>query len=342
VQPKELEAKYAEALRAEFVRHEWKWTPETLYMGGGTPSSIDGDLLTELLANLPGRPWREATIETAPGSVTREKVDAWRAAGINRVSLGVQSFVKQELARTGRRHDAEVVEREIALLRDAGIPNINLDLIAGLPGQTEASWRVSLDAVLRLDPPHASVYMLEVDEDSRLGSEIILGGKRYGASDTPSDDAIATFYEQAVEALAGAGIERYEISNFAKAGQESLHNLKYWQQESYVGFGSDAHSFDAGERWQNLEAAKDYVAAWERGESSAIERMTPNAAEEKFFVGLRLTGGVPVNAGDEARYGAVFDRFVDAGMIERTGDRVRLTPRGIMVSNEIFQEFLSA
>jgi oxygen-independent coproporphyrinogen-3 oxidase len=274
--------------------------------------------------------------------VTREKVGAWRAAGINRVSLGVQSFVRQELARTGRRHDAEVVDREIALLRDAGIPNINLDLIAGLPGQTEASWRVSLDAVVRLDPPHVSVYMLEVDEDSRLGSEIILGGKRYGASDTPSDDAIATFYEQAVEALAEAGIQRYEISNFAKAGQESLHNLKYWQQEPYVGFGSDAHSFDAGERWQNVEAARDYVAAWERGESPVFERMTPDAAEEKFFVGLRLVGGVPVNSADEARYGATFERFIDAGMLERTGDRVRLTPRGIMVSNEVFQEFLSA
>jgi oxygen-independent coproporphyrinogen-3 oxidase len=342
VQPKELEVRYGEALRAEFRRHEWKWVPETLYIGGGTPSSVDGDQLRELLADLPGRPWREATIETAPGSVTPEKIVAWLAAGINRVSLGVQSFIKHELARTGRKHDAAVVEQEIALLRKMGIPNINVDLIAGLPGQTEASWRDSLDAVRRLDPPHVSVYMLEVDEDSRLGSEIILGGKRYGASDTPSDDAMATFYEQAAEALADVGIARYEISNFAKPGYESLHNLKYWQQEAYVGFGADAHSFDGGERWQNVESAKDYVGAWERGDSPAIERMTPNADEEKFFVGLRLSCGVQVSEADEVRYGRTFERFIELGMMERSADRVRLTDRGIMVSNEVFQEFLSA
>lgn len=342
VQPKGMEAHYAVALRAEMDAHSWAWQPETLYIGGGTPSAMDGAMLRDVLAGLPGRPWLEATIETAPGTVTEEKIAAWQGAGINRVSLGVQSFVRQELARTGRRHDAAVVVREIELLRSMGIPNINVDLIAGLPGQTAASWLASLDAVREIDPPHVSVYMLEVDEDSRLGSEIILGGKRYGASDTPSDDAIAGFYEEAVEALAEMGILRYEISNFAKPGLESVHNLKYWRQEAYVGFGSDAHSFSGGERWQNVESAQDYVAARERGESAVAERMVPNPWEEKFFVGLRLTSGVQVTEADLARYGGVFERFVSLGLLERNGDRVRLTGRGVMVSNEVFQEFLSA
>jgi oxygen-independent coproporphyrinogen-3 oxidase len=338
VQPKELEARYTEALLAEFAAHEWHATPDTLYLGGGTPSAIEPAEIERLLQPLPGRPWSEATMEAAPGSLTAEKIAAWRRAGIDRVSLGVQSFIKSELARTGRKHDAATVARDVALLRTQGIPNINLDLIAGLPGQTEASWRESLEAILRLDAPHVSIYMLEVDDDSRLGSEIILGGKRYGASDVPTDAQIATFYEQAVETLEAHGIRRYEISNFAKPGAESLHNLKYWRREPYIGFGSDAHSFDGFTRWQNVETAREYV---ERAPSFRAEQSTADPVEEKFFVGLRLTEGVIPNASDWQRFGPTFERFISGGVMEQTGDRLRLTARGIMVSNEIFQEFIA-
>jgi oxygen-independent coproporphyrinogen-3 oxidase len=144
VQPKELEQSYAAALIHEIRSHTWNWAPETVYLGGGTPSLVPESTLRELLAFIPGRPWVEATIETAPGTITLDRIAAWRSAGINRVSLGVQSFVKPELARTGRRHDASVVEREIAALHSAEISNINIDLIAGLPGQTAASWGESL------------------------------------------------------------------------------------------------------------------------------------------------------------------------------------------------------
>jgi oxygen-independent coproporphyrinogen-3 oxidase len=337
VQPKELEARYFEALRAEFGAHEWRGTPDTLYMGGGTPSAIDPAGIVRLLETLPGRPWREATMEAAPGSLTPEKVDAWKRAGINRVSLGVQSFVKSELARTGRRHDAATVERDVALLRSRGIANINLDLIAGLPGQTDASWQESLDAVLRIEVPHVSVYMLEVDDDSRLGAEILLGGKRYGAVDVPSDDRIASFYELAVETLERHGIRRYEISNFARPGAESVHNLKYWRREPYIGFGADAHSFDGTTRWQNAETALEYV---ECGPSVRAGETGADPVEEKFFVGLRLSEGVIPDASDWRRFGPVFERFLSAGVMEQRGPRLRLTPRGIMVSNEIFQEFI--
>ncbi len=254
----------------------------------------------------------------------------------------MQSFIRAELARTGRKHDAAMVERDIDLLRNEGVTNINIDLIAGLPGQTTESWQQSLDATISLNAPHVSVYMLEVDDDSRLGSEILLGGKRYGALDVPNDDQIATFYETAVDHLATHGIHRYEISNFARAGFESAHNLKYWHRDPYFGFGSDAHSFDGATRWQNVETATEYVEKSQRAESTRCEITHPDPTEEKFFVGLRLTEGVEPSASDWLRYGAAFERHLSSGMLERADGRLRLTARGIMVSNEIFQEFLPA
>ena len=345
VLPKALEAEYLGALRNEFAL--WDDSGDTVFIGGGTPSGMDAAVITELLGSLPGRPggnsrwvesrWVEATLEAAPGSLTAERVAAWVAGGINRVSLGVQSFNQYELARTGRKHTADTVVHDVALLRACGISNINIDLISGLPGQTEASWRSSLAQTLLLDVPHVSVYMLEVDDDSRLGSEILLGGKRYGAGDVPSDDAIATFYEIAVGELARGGIARYEISNFSRAGAESLHNLKYWRREPYIGFGADAHSFDGTRRWQNVEAAQEYA----RGGNTRFGVTVPDAQEEKFFVGLRLTEGVLADASDWLRFGAAFERFLGGGMMEKHNGRLRLTPRGVMVSNEIFQEFIT-
>jgi oxygen-independent coproporphyrinogen-3 oxidase len=342
VQPKDLEQQYTPALLAEMASHRWEWVPETVYMGGGTPSAIEPELFERLLAELPGRPWREATVEAAPGSLTLQKVQGWVRAGMNRASLGVQSFNRAELARTGRKHDALTVQRDVELLRSAGIDNINLDLISGLPGQTDTTWRESVEAVLRLNVPHVSVYMLEVDDDSRLGSEIILGGKRYGALDVPDDDRIAGFYEYAVKELARHGIVRYEISNFARPGSESPHNMKYWRREPYVGFGSDAHSFDGTVRWQNVETAQDYVHRWRKNEPIRVETTRPDPVEEKFFVGLRLAEGVEPDASEWQKFGPAFERFLAGGVMERHGDRLRLTPRGIMVSNEIFQEFLAA
>ena len=253
----------------------------------------------------------------------------------------MQSFVRQELARTGRKHSAEIVLQDVALLRARGLRNFNIDLIAGLPGQSEISWAESLAATIALDPPHVSVYMLEVDDDSRLGAEILLGGKRYGAIDVPSDDRIADFYETAVDRLRAHGIHRYEISNFARPGAESIHNLKYWKRKPYVGFGADAHSFDGASRWQNVESAQDYVARSERGESLRCEQSTPDPGEEKFFVGLRLADGVHADDADWARFGPAFDYFLSNGVLERANGNLRLTSRGVMVSNEVFQEFLT-
>jgi oxygen-independent coproporphyrinogen-3 oxidase len=337
--PRQVEPEYREALKAEIQRAIWIDTPDTIYIGGGTPSQMPADELADLLEQVPGRPWAEATIEAAPGTLTKEKIEHWKSSGINRVSLGVQSFSARELARSGRKHTPEIVMQEVSMLRQAGIINVNIDLIAGLPGQSAASWNTSLSWVSAIDPPHVSVYMLEVDEDSRLGQEVLLNGKRYGAPEVPGDDAIAEFYELAVRHLHAMGIERYEISNFARPGFESLHNLKYWRLEPYLGFGVDAHSFDGRLRWQNTDSVAEYV---EKGGDACSEPDRAKSSEEKFFVGLRLREGVRIDAEDWRRWNQPIAQFVEQGLLEQLGNRLRLTDQGILYSNEILAEFIEA
>ena len=340
VLPAELRLDYQRALITELQTHEWAWGPETVYLGGGTPSQMEPAALCDLLAEITGRPWREATIEAAPGSFTPEKVRAWRSAGIGRVSLGVQSFSAKELARTGRKHRAETVCADVGLLRKEGVRSINIDLIAGLPGQTLDSWTESLDWIERLAPDHVSVYMLEVDEDSRLGREILSGGARYGAADVPDEALIVELYESAVDRLTGLGLYRYEISNFARPGCESAHNLKYWRLEPYAGFGADAHSFDGKSRTRNVETAQEYVDRWKAGLSPVLSSEEASLAEERFFVGLRLLEGVRPTAAEWARFEQPVGRFVREGLLEGNDGVLRLTRRGILLSNEVFAEFI--
>jgi oxygen-independent coproporphyrinogen-3 oxidase len=338
VATREFEQQYVEALRTEISRFEWRWRPETVYLGGGTPSRIAEESLAGLLALLPGRPWNEATIEAAPGSITAEKARVWQEAGISRVSLGVQSFVRAEIAGTGRKHSAEVVAEEVKLLRAAGISNFNIDLIAGLPRQTAESWQESLDWVERLNAPHVSVYMLEVDQDSRLGSEILKSGARYGADRVPPEALLVELYERAVDRLAALGIPQYEISNFARPGLESLHNLKYWRREPYVGFGADAHSFDGAVRRRNAESPEEYV---ERSDAPCVEETAAQAMDERFFLGLRLRAGIRPSAEEWEKFQAPIAQFVEAGLLESADGILRLTRRGILLSNEVFQGFLT-
>lgn len=340
VLPRELESRYLSALESEIRRHEWTWTPNTVYIGGGTPSRIETSALSQVLSTIPGTPWVEATIEAAPGSFSTSDAAAWGKAGINRVSLGVQTFVAAELARTGRKHRADTVAADVEALRSAGISNHNIDLIAGLPGQTVASWNESLEWIEKLEPAHVSVYMLEVDEDSRLGLEILNHGSRYGAGDAPADELTVELYERAVDRLHAIGIERYEISNFARPGFESAHNLKYWKLEPYIGFGADAHSFDGSQRWQNTEMAVDYVRQVSEGVSSRESSELANAPEERFFVGLRLSEGVRPEAADWLRWEQPIRRFIDAGLLETESGVLRLTRAGVLLSNEVFSEFI--
>jgi oxygen-independent coproporphyrinogen III oxidase len=325
---------YGDALLAEMGRHQWVNSPDTVYFGGGTPSLMPAALLERIFELIPANGLREVTLECAPGSLTREAVQHWRACGINRISLGVQSFASHELRQVGRRHTAEIVESDVELLRGCGISNINIDLIAGLPHQSEASWSESLRRLIQLKVPHVSVYLFELDEDSRLGQEALAGGARYGAHSLPNEEIATNCYVEAVRFLDEHGLRRYEISNFAVPGWESRHNLKYWHRETYVGFGLDAHSFDGRTRWSNPDELPDYLDGQGRHEESA------DAAEERFMLGLRLASGFQPTTAEWTRFADPITRWLDTGLLEKTGANLRLSDEGILVSNEILQEFI--
>src|SRR6266850_4290385 len=322
---------------------------DTIYVGGGTPSLLDPGHLGRIVDAVGGNfacELTEVTLEADPETVTEEKAAAWGGAGINRVSFGVQSFCDEELKAAGRMHRRADIYRSASILRGAGIANISFDLIAGLPKQTRATWRESLDSLVELAPEHVSVYLLEVDEGSRLGAELLRGGNRYSAGDVPGDDEMAEFYDAACSVLGAAGYEHYEISNWGKPGFASRHNLKYWRREAYLGFGAGAHSFSGTERWANAHDAADYVAAVQGGRLPVEqqERLTAESAlEEELFLGLRQLDGIDVGR-IERDYGVTltgrFDPLALAGLVERDGTVVRLAPEKLSVSNEVFVELM--
>jgi oxygen-independent coproporphyrinogen III oxidase len=322
---------------------------DTVYIGGGTPSLLEPALLQHLLDAIRASfttDLREVTLEADPETITPGKAEAWLRAGINRISFGVQSFVDRELIAAGRMHRREDVYQSSELLHRVGFHNLSFDLIAGLPYQNAASWRQSLDELIALRPEHVSVYLLEIDEGSRLGLEVLQGGKRYSAASLPSEDEMADFYEQAQAALAAAGYHHYEISNWALPGFESRHNLKYWRREPYLGFGAGAHSFSGSERWANAHDAARYVAAIESGGLPKVQHETVSreqALDEELFLGLRRLDGIDI-AEIERCYGVALapriEPLAKSGWLEQDGTTVRLTPSRLSVSNEVFVELL--
>ena len=327
---------------------------DSIYLGGGTPTTLTPEQLEWIFAALHQEfeidPAAEITVECAPGSLAPEMLEALVRAGVKRISLGVQSFIDAEAAAVGRLHTRTVVLDDVARLRAAGIANINVDLIAGLPHQTATSWQRSLDETIAAGLPHASVYMLAVDEASRLGRELIAGGTRYHAHFVPDEDAVAGFYEQACAQLNAAGISQYEIANFARPGMESKHNLKYWTRQPYIGFGLDAHSMlegpDGAVRFSTPDSLEDFIAGLPPSPTPVPSR---NALEETFFLGLRLTRGVDLKSVSarfgmdvEGRFGEMIRELQASGMLEREGNTVRLTAVGRLFSNEVFQRFISA
>jgi oxygen-independent coproporphyrinogen-3 oxidase len=329
---------------------------DSIYFGGGTPTVLDNTQLQQLFVttsqNFEVQPDAEITVECAPGTLTPAVIDSLQRCGVNRVSLGVQSFVDQEAASVGRLHNRHTVLDDIARLRAAGITNINIDLIAGLPHQTVDSWTFSLEETIASEAPHASVYMLEVDEDSRLGRELIAGGTRYHAHFVPDEDVTADLYLMACERLEAAGVGQYEISNFARSDYQSRHNLKYWTRQPYLGFGVDAHSMLPGSE-SGVEAVRfsfpDSLDKYFVGGPLNRIQISPRAAlEETFFLGLRLIRGVNLRQvaatfGEDAIAGfsETIADFVLTGLMERQEDVIRLTSQGRLLSNEVFERFIS-
>jgi oxygen-independent coproporphyrinogen III oxidase len=322
---------------------------DTLYVGGGTPSMLDtADLARLLTAARESFPcnWIEATLEADPETVTPERAVAWRAAGFDRISLGAQSFDDRELAAAGRLHRRAELYAAEKMLRAAGFANLSFDLIAGLAHQTGVTWNDSLQRLIDLRPEHISLYMLEIDEGSRLGKEALALGARYGAAALPSDDDVADFYESARALLAAAGYDQYEISNWALSGFRSRHNLKYWQRQPYFGFGAGAHSFNGQERWAKIHDPAAYTSAIKQNQWPIEQRQRVSSAqalEEELFLGLRQLDGIDV-AAIEAQYGhdlrARLAPLLDQGLVELHGSTLRLAPARLAVSNEVFVSLL--
>jgi oxygen-independent coproporphyrinogen III oxidase len=328
----------------------------SIYLGGGTPSTLAPHLLQAIFSAIRDSYLvehdAETTIECAPGQIAPEFLKAMVEISATRVSLGVQSMIDAEATATGRRHTRAIVQEDVRRLREAGLA-VNIDLIAGLPGQTIASWQESLEAVSALNVEHASLYMLEVDEDSRLGRELIGGGRRYGAGLVPTDDAIAAMYEAGCARLEQAGLRQYEISNFARPGCESRHNLRYWRRQPYLGVGLDAHSMLLSQdgaivRFSNPDDLPAYMTKPPAGASTdtvVIDRAA--RLEESWFLGLRLNEGLSLAALSQefgkasiVAFDDVLSELVAEGLLTRASDRVTLTLRGRMLSNEVFSRFL--
>jgi len=348
---------------------------DSIYLGGGTPSVLDPDQLQRLFQAVRNRfsvgRTAEITVECAPGTISNEILDGLLGCGVNRVSLGVQSFVDKECSSVGRLHTREITLADIARLRSAGIGNISIDLIAGLPHQTDESWNFSLRETLATGVPHVSVYMLEVDDDSRLGNELLAGGSRYHAHFVPDDDLIADLYLAACERLEKGGVQQYEISNFARPVthgiglRNSRHNLKYWTRQPYIGFGVDAHSMltatpevkargiDAV-RFATSDSLDGYSSAGNVGEAGIQQLQAfrtlidPQAAlEESLFLGLRLNYGISLRElqkqfgeGMLESYRPIIAELAEAGLLQSAADRLCLTARGRLLSNEVFGRFL--
>jgi oxygen-independent coproporphyrinogen-3 oxidase len=331
---------------------------DTVYFGGGTPSLLAPVQLRRIVAALRRSfevtPDAEMTLEAAPGQIAGETLEEALRLGVNRVSLGVQSFVDRECAAVGRLHTGRDCAAEIERLQAAGVAHVGADLIAGLPLQTPASWTRSLDIAAELGAAgaltHLSVYMLEVDEDSRLGREVLVGGPRFHAPDVPGDDLSAELYETACERLALTGFAQYEISNFARAGHRSRHNAKYWLRQPYFGFGLDAHSMlrlpdgRSAVRLANPDGLADYDA----GAPAEVTRVGQREAfEETVFLGLRMWEGVAVAGLREGfvwewvrEFEAAAWELIEEGLMVAEDGCWRLTQRGRLVSNEVFGRVL--
>ncbi len=329
-------------------------TIDSIYLGGGTPSLLPAPLLKRLFGSIRHEfvveTGAEITIECAPGQLEQDVLDAMVECGVNRISFGVQSFIDQEAKHTGRLHTRAIALRDVERVRRSGISHINLDLIAGLPGQTQISWRESLDVLRSARPEHASIYMLEVDDDSRLGREIGSGGLKYYAPQVPTDDAIAEMYTEAVDFLTASGLPQYEISNFATPGAESRHNLKYWHRKPYLGLGLDAHSMlrddeGCGLRFATTDELEPFLES--PGWPQPQRLMHEEELEEAWFLGLRLNRGTNLaalreefGANEVSRFDPVIAELISAGLVERIGQTIVLTAQGRLLSNEVFVRFL--
>ncbi len=330
----------------------------TLFLGGGTPSYIPSEHIQRILdtarRNMRFKPNIEATIEANPDDIDVAKLHAWLNSGINRISIGVQSFNDKTLARLGRRHNAQNAVDAVQRARDAGFGNISIDLMYGLPHQTMAEWDQTLDIAARLETDHLSVYGLQIELGTPLHQNVA-----NGITPAPSDDLAADMYEVAIDTLQALGYRHYEISNWAKSGKESQHNLTYWLNEPYLGIGPGAHSSLRNTRFANVKSPRKYIEAIREFSAAPLSTSYPQSVDfieettpamsisETMMLGMRLEHGIDLLE-FQRRYGrsayefyaAEIEKLTALGLIEQIQNRIRLTQRGKLLGNEVFQQFI--
>ena len=307
----------------------------SLYFGGGTPSRTSALNLRRIARVIPLTPHGEFSMEANPEDITEESLAAWRELGVNRLSIGVQSFHDGELTPLGRMHGGARARQAVALAAQSGL-RTNLDLILGLPNQTAASFAETLGIATSLGAGHLSLYMLDLEESSPLAVQV-----RRGRAKLPDDSTIADLYLAAIEQLAGAGLLQYEISNFARAGEECAHNLRYWTRGDYLGFGMGAHSFLGGRRFANTRDIRRYIELSPDATDFSESLGDDEAKRENLFLGLRQTSGILASevarlCGQEGT--EWIERGLRDGWLRRAGERVALTPSGFLVSNELISQ----
>lgn len=326
---------------------------DTMYFGGGTPSLLEPaqlrSIFTALRRNFLITTDAEITLEAAPGQIADAVLAEVQLQGVNRISLGVQSFVDRESAAVGRSHTERECIREILRLQAAGVTDVGIDLIAGLPYQTAASWQHSLDVATSIGLAHLSVYMLEIDNDSRLGREVMAGGQRFHAHGVPSDESSAEFYETACAWLPQHGFPQYEISNFSPTDHRSRHNRKYWLRAPYFGFGLDAHSMllrpNGAVRFANPEELAQYGTG--DFDPAPVDVAAREAFEETIFLGLRMNEGVSLSQLRRefpselvAPMEATVNELIRDGLMIAQEGRLQLTLHGRLISNDVFTNLL--
>lgn len=346
-----LRRRYVAALVADIRRQAAPAVAaDTIFFGGGTPSLLDPAELAAILAacreSFTVAVDAEITLEANPESATTAALEGYRAAGINRLSFGVQSFHDAELKRLGRLHSSATARQAVTGARAAGFDNLSLDLMMWLPGQQPADWLASVDALIEVAPDHASLYLLEIYPNAPLKDDMA----RAGWSVAPDDDA-AEMYLEGLGRLDRAGFEQYEISNVSRPGRRARHNLKYWREGEWIGFGCGAHSTYAGERWRTLNATAEYVDRIAAGAEVRLDRRTLDPherLEEALFMGLRLVDGLDLpGVRDQhgvdiwARYGQDLATFVELGLlVHEPGRRLALTRAGMLLANEVMSVFI--
>jgi oxygen-independent coproporphyrinogen-3 oxidase len=346
-----VKQRYLQALLREIHRAGDGSAADTIFFGGGTPSLLDpediGEIVRACRDSFALEPAAEVTLEANPETVSPERLAGFRRAGVNRLSYGVQSFRDEELRRLTRLHSASRAVDAFRMARAAGFDNISLDLMMWLPQQTTAEWLESVETLVALGPDHASMYMLEVYPNSPLRDAMARG-----AWSVAPDEDVADMYLAAFDRMDKAGYEQYEISNTARPGRQSRHNLKYWRDGEWLGFGCGAHSTRNGVRWKNLSATEAYIATVGQGAGLGVERrdLSPDErVEEALFTGLRLCEGIDLPGAKGrygvdvwARFGKELEPFVEHGVLIYDGVRLRLTRRGMLLAHEVMTVFIGS